>query len=171
MNIGLRRSQVSFCIYEGITTTYPKWFRQEIVDHTYVDEFGYSVYNLDVLTEGWDVFIRNRYGDIRRIDMDTFDRCYFIITDSVAVLQGDQLECFVYKEDEDLWSLPHWVIEAMQDGYIYKEYGTWWCINTNDDGGEIPMDSNWSVVQNRDGDIMYMPLHVLNELFVTEVKV
>src|SRR5699024_11929041 len=76
MECVFRHSIMTYTTYEGITHNYPKWFRDEIVDHTYVDEYGYSVYNLDTLVEDWDIFLRNSNGDVLRTNQESFDLFY-----------------------------------------------------------------------------------------------
>lgn len=162
MEAAFRGSLLHYTVYEGFIEQYPRWFRNEIVDHTYVDEFGHSVYNLDVLVEGWDIFMKNRYGDVRRVNREEFDSYYIEVSKTQCAPRDAVLECFIYSDDDGIQDMPYWMLEALQDSYIYKEYSTWWFVGSE---GEIPMDPEWVILRNEYGDIKYTPKYIFDKQF------
>lgn len=162
MEAAFKGALLHYAVYEGFMEAYPRWFRNEIVDHTYVDEFGHSVYNLDTLVEGWDIFMKNRFGDVRRVTRDEFDEYYVEVTRYKCAPHDAIIECFIFDKHE--YPIPAWIYEALSDGYIYKEYGRYWFVSSED--GAIPMDPEWVILRNEYGDIKYTPKHTFDRQFV-----
>lgn len=139
-----KNTTIKYAIYEGVTETYPRWFRQAIVDHLLVDEFGFSMYGLSTLTEGYDVFIMNANRDIRRINMDIFDNNFITINNTVAISRDNTILDYCVFDGQD-HSLPDWVIEVFQEGIIARQYGTYMFYDEN---GELPLDPKFILVRN-----------------------
>lgn len=167
MECVFRHSVMTYTKYEGITHNYPAWFRDEIVDHTYVDEYGYSVYNLDTLVEDWDIFLRNSNGDVLRTNQESFDLFYRKVRPNRCAPYDAFLEYYIW--DDSNMESPKWLIEAFSEGRIWKERGSYWVLDSIK-GCAVRMDPIWVILRNDDGDIKYTSLETFTQQFTIVPK-
>ena len=164
MYAAFKSSVMSYVRYDGITCKYPRWFTDIMLDHVYIDEFGQSMYNLDVLVEGWDHFVKNRFGDVRRYCEEDFEKYYTSVNNFKCVPHDAVLECYIWDNIDR--KPPEWLLQAFQEGDIWKEHGTYWIIDylTLD---SVPMDPAWVVLRDSNGVLKYTPKYIFTEQFVT----
>ncbi len=163
MYAAYKHNSIRYTIYEGITKDYPKCFRKEIIDHTYVDEFGFSIYNMDTLVEGFDIFIMNSKGDIRRTNIDSFDDNFIQYNQHIAVPRhGVIFEYAIFDSFNDL--LPGWVEEAFDEGAVAKNEGV---VMYYDHFGETPMNQPFILLKNKEGKVKTMDYNEFSRKFYT----
>lgn len=155
---------LKYCVYEGLTTVYPSWFANAIVDHVYTDEFGYSVYDMETLVEDFDVFLLNGQGEIRVIDKDTFNRYYAKVSRWECTLKETMIECFMYHDAYDLDHVPEWFIEALNraefafDRETPSSKGIWYHLGT-------PLRDPWVALRNKFGEIRCISVEAFKQYY------
>lgn len=75
----LKADALEICIYEGRidSCNYPRWLQQTLLDDAYVVD-GVDMYN-DVTLSIGDVFLINKYGQVRWMDRLTFNDLFYIV--------------------------------------------------------------------------------------------
>lgn len=120
----LKKDCVSFELFQGGgSNQYPEWVRRVIDSIVYEDEYRqwHCVSNStvgkvclvdfnDILTEGFDMFIRNSIGGVKRIDVSKFERYYNRIGKSVAALVDNSYEYVIYDGRTD-GVYPDWFVD------------------------------------------------------------
>lgn len=75
-----KEDAIEFIRYTGIHLLYPLWFLELIEDGYVFEEFGGHIYSSEqgelAIAEG-DVFLLNRYGDIRHMDSRQFNDIFY----------------------------------------------------------------------------------------------
>lgn len=162
MIAAFKSTAIDYAIFNGLTERYPEWFEKIVVDHTYVDEFGFSIYGLDSLVEGYDVFVRNSKGEVKKLDYELFDNSYLTINDRIAVPRASTIEYLIY--DGVKSNYPGWFVEAVEYGLIERVYDTFYF---NEEGGPIPMDHCFVLLRNDYGDLKHIDYTTFRDLFYT----
>lgn len=108
----------------GITETYPRWFREEVMDNIFMDSNRFTFWTFEEersfdyyekeLVEVYSVFLRKPDGDLKLTDYDTFEKLYRTLTyedfsnSGIAAFEED---CIEYVE--------------CQPGVLSSEYPDW----------------------------------------------
>jgi hypothetical protein len=87
------------------------------------------------------------------IDQDTFYDLYFELDDVKTALKEDCIEYILYDPDKRIEDYPEWFEEAIEEGWITNEYGTFIFLDIN---GELAMSPGSVVLRNFMGDLKYM---------------
>jgi hypothetical protein len=103
-------------------------------------------------------------GRIAVIKIDTFNYLYHRLDRFTAALKEDCIEYVTYDPDIDIQNYPDWFVEAMDDGWITNDYGTFIFLDTN---GELAMNPKDVVLRNFMGDLMYMNLDAFHKYYDT----
>lgn len=127
MYAALKSRASAYIIFQGGSSgAYPRWFSESIEQHTYLNEYGYHVAELpyrryvvkdggllywdDLLVEGYDIFIRNHQGSIRRIDMDILEESYEVIADGTIAYRDDCVEYVIFYKEMPDRIYPEWFV-------------------------------------------------------------
>lgn len=158
MIAALRSDIIQYVIFEGNSALecYPEWYLDEIYESSYVDELGFTILVMEeyeqALVECSDVFLQNRSGSIRKIDLALFEEHYCLINAFEAVPWSSILEYYIYKDENDP-EMPKWVRDLIMDGFIFNLYGTSMYYGND---GEVAMSPECGFLKNSRGDIMYL---------------
>jgi hypothetical protein len=107
---------------------------------------GYTEYGDSITIETID----RRVAVIRK---QTFNYLYCRLDDFTAALKEDCIEYVTYHPDKPISFYPDWFREAMDDGWITNDYGTFIFL---EDSGELAMSPNDIILRNFMGDLMYV---------------
>lgn len=130
-------------VWSGIHATYPGWVEKVIYQCVYEDENRYSNYIDPVtlasteLTEDWHVFMRNRRGRVRLVEMDLIIDYYKEINSHWVVEDARALDYYIYDSRNPYGPHPEWFEKALYEGWIGEYYGTLYFMNGD---GEIACD-------------------------------
>lgn len=83
----------------------------------------------------------------------TFKELYHELDDRRAALKSDCIEYAVCQKDKPIECYPKWFLDAMEDGWIVNEYGTFTFL---DHTGEFSMSPTSVILRNFMGDLKYM---------------
>lgn len=167
MYAAYKGSIVKYVTFEGYHVDYPVWFTSEIVSKCYIDEYGYTQYPVDeaddTLVEGYDTFVMNNRGDIRKIAVDAFEDYY---TDLGMGYAAPTSECIEYYEFNILhnnrFGHPKWIREMLNEGIVTSVNG---CVMFYDHTGEIAVSPSCVFLRNRTGDVVYLESEKFDEVF------
>lgn len=158
----LKGPVVDYAIFEGVNYRYPVWFQEAIVDHTYVDEFGYAVYGLDSLVEGYDVFLRNLSGDICRTNVNDFERCFFRIKGAPMAINKCPFVEYIIFDGEPPINYPGWFLDEIEAGSLVRMYDNYYWYGAD---GEVCLDPTCVFIRNSEGEVRYIELDDFYEHF------
>lgn len=109
----LKSDCVAYFIFDGGSSKeYPSWYADLLSDKAFVNEYRYwaiagvdarrdfSIWD-DTLTEGYDVFLRNKVGNVMRIDIDELEVNYETIAPGTAAMYDDCIDYVIFTGETD----------------------------------------------------------------------
>lgn len=123
----LKKDCMAYFIFNGMENegAYPEWYANTISKETYLNEYQYYVFVGgkvkgsekipwdDVLTEGYDVFLRNKIGNVMRTNIYQLDHTIIEVADGTVALSSDCVPYAIYNGG-DPYMYPIW----FQDFYF-----------------------------------------------------
>lgn len=112
MRCALKRDCVEYVLFQGgCSDEYPSWFADLVTNGFYENEYRYwcvdpnlvrdhnlSIWS-DILTEAWDVFLKNSSGEIMKTDIEYFDKVFLQVAENTAAPTDSVMEAVVYSGD------------------------------------------------------------------------
>lgn len=117
----LKSDCMAYMIFTGVANpeSHPVWYTDMFEKQTYMNEYNYYVItNIqdinkglipweDTLTEGYDVFLRNKVGDVRRSNIYDLDDKMIEVADGTVALNENCLPYVIYN-GSDIEKYPDW---------------------------------------------------------------
>lgn len=163
-------SGIDAVLYSGIRigVPYPKWFVREFIDAEFhyidvddtlclqviSDDEGSDTFEELFITPGTTVILKNRFGDIRYVDIEQFNEVYQYIGPHRAALKRDCVEYFVFTE-RTLKSSPEWIDRLIKNRFIVlsKDFGT---NKFYGEDGEYAMSKISIFIRSYEGSVRYL---------------
>ena len=106
----LKSDCMAYIIFTGVANpeSYPKWYTDMIAKQAYINEYNYYVITdvrdlyretipwEDTLTEGYDVFLRNKVGNVLRTNIYELDNKMIEVADGTVALKEECLPYAIY---------------------------------------------------------------------------
>lgn len=170
MIAGIHGSYVEFVIFNGVTETYPEWFKKEIEESIYVDEHRFTLY-VDkserrpdyyekTLVEDYSVFLRKPSGELHVTSYETFTELYKIFrwnaftNSGVAVFMADMIEYVECKPGKLPAGYPEWFYEYFTEAVNFPQTEETVLFT---DGKDISITEHYTFLRNKFGSIMGLP--------------
>ena len=129
---------VDAVVYVGMNNgeMYPTWFGQELLDGALIidnagavalylfDEFDIPMIG-PTLIPGKTVVIRNRNLDIITINIETFEKLYYVVGPHRAALKEDCIEYYAFWPTTIKYDIPGWIFEMWISGKVQNIQKKW----------------------------------------------
>lgn len=117
----LKSDCMAYIIFTGVANpeSYPKWYTDMIAKQAYINEYNYYVITdvrdiyretipwEDTLTEGYDVFLRNKVGNVLRTNIYELDNKMIEVADGTVALKESCLPYAIFNGG-DIEQYPVW---------------------------------------------------------------
>jgi hypothetical protein len=103
------------------------------------------------------VLIENNNGRVSRIRKETFDALFIKLDEFTAALKEDCIEYIICHPELPLETYPEWFIDAVHEGWIVRDYETYFFLDTYSEG-ELAMSPDGVILRNFLGDLKYMEI-------------
>lgn len=117
----LKSDCMAYVIFTGVANpgSYPKWYSEMFARQAYMNEYNYYVIHdvkdihkeiipwEDTLTEGYDVFLRNKVGKVLRSNIYDLDNKMIEVADGTVALNASCLPYVIYNGG-DIEKYPDW---------------------------------------------------------------
>ena len=117
----LKSDCMAYSIFTGVARpgSHPKWYTDMIAKQAYINEYNYYVITdvrdiyrelipwEDTLTEGYDVFLRNKVGNVLRTNIYELDNKMIEVADGTVALKESCLPYVIFNGG-DIEKYPDW---------------------------------------------------------------